>query len=148
MSINDRYREQPKSVGEVLHDIKDELKEFALTRYQMLQTEITEKLTSWKMAAPMLGVAIVLVLGGFLTLTFLLIAVIAEAVGGEWAWTIGAASVTVVYLLGAGICGWLGYREVKDTGVVPEKTMRVLKQDQQWIQREATSQNNPREEAA
>jgi hypothetical protein len=38
-----------------------------------------------------------------------------------------------------GLVGWFAYRELKDTGVTPTRTLEVLKQDQVWIQNEARS---------
>jgi uncharacterized membrane protein YqjE len=125
-----------KSVAEVLHSMKHELSAFVQTRIQIATAEMKEKMTAWKSAVPLLAGAALLAFTAFLTLTFGLIALIAEFLAGDFAWAIAAAVVTFVYLVVGGIVGWLGYREVKVEGVVPERTLRVLKADQNWIKNE------------
>jgi uncharacterized membrane protein YqjE len=127
---------QEKSVGEVLHSMKQELSAFVTTRIQIARAELTEKMTAWKAAVPLLAGAALLGLVGFLTLTFGLIALIAELLASDYGWAIAAAIVTFIYLAVAGIMGWLGYREVNVEGVMPERTLRVLKADQNWIKNE------------
>ncbi len=130
------HDENSKSIAGVLHSIKDELREFATTRLQIVVVELREKVTAWKAVLPMLGAAVFLGVVGLLTLTFTVIALLAELIGGDYAWAIGAGIVTVVYLSIAGVLGWVGYREVKVEGVVPVRTLRVLKQDQEWLRNE------------
>jgi hypothetical protein len=57
----------------------------------------------------------------------------------DWRWAIGAGAVFVVYLIIGGIVGWLGYKEITTEGLAPQRTLRVLRQDQAWIQNEARS---------
>lgn len=125
-----------KSIAEVLHTMKRELGEFVNTRVQIAVAELREKTTAWKAALPLLGAAAFLGVVGFLTLTFTLIAAIATFFATNFAWAIAAGIVTVVYLSIAGILGWLGYREIKAESMVPERTLRVLKADQEWIKHE------------
>ncbi len=127
---------EDRSIAEVLHTMKHELSEFVNTRVQIAIAELREKTTAWKAALPLLGASAFLGLVAFLTLTFTLIAAIAGFLATEYAWAISAAIVTVVYLVIAGVLGWLGYREVKAEGIVPERTLRVLKADQEWIKNE------------
>jgi len=130
---------EDRSIQHVLYQIRDELRDFATTRFDMFREEVKEKLTAWKSALPLLGIAMVLAIGAFFVFTYGLIAVIAAAIGGAWAWAIGAGCVFLLYVLVAALCGWLGYREIKAGGIVPERTLRVLKQDQMWIKNEARS---------
>jgi len=123
-----------RSVVEVIHDIRDEAKEFAATRFQMLSNEIKENIASMKASLPMLVGAAVFAAGLFGALTFTLIALVATLVKGEWRWVIGGAAVVVLYALVGGVLGWLGMAELRKHSVVPERTLRVLKQDQEFIQ--------------
>ena len=125
-----------RSIAEVLHTMKGELSEFVNTRVQIAVAELREKTTAWKAALPLLGAAAFLAVIGFLALTFTLIAALAAFLATDYAWAIAAGIVTAVYLLIAGVLGWLGYREVKAESLVPERTLRVLKADQEWIKRE------------
>jgi Putative Actinobacterial Holin-X, holin superfamily III len=60
--------------------------------------------------------------------------------GGAMAWFYSAIILFGVYAVLGGALAWMGMREIKQTGIVPTHTMRVLKQDQTWIQREAKTQ--------
>lgn len=130
-----------KSIADVLSDFKEELKDFANTRYQMLRAELAEKAGAMKAAIPALVVALVLGWIGLFLLTGFLVSLIAMAFqGSAWAYPLAFAIVAVIYLLAAGAAGAYGYRTIKSAGMAPERTMRVLKQDQVWLQTEARTQ--------
>jgi hypothetical protein len=57
----------------------------------------------------------------------------------DFRWAIGAGAVFFLYAIIGGVVGWMGYREVSSEGLAPQRTLRVLKQDQIWIQNEARS---------
>jgi uncharacterized membrane protein YqjE len=131
---------EEKSLREVIYDIKDELREFAVTRFEMLKSEMREKFDRIKTAIPLIAVSAVFAVGAFFALTFGIIAVIAGAMpDNQWRWAIGAGVVFILYAVVGGILGWMGYREVTTEGLAPQRTLRVLKQDQMWIQNEARS---------
>jgi uncharacterized membrane protein YqjE len=125
-----------RSVVEVIHDIRDEAKEFVATRLEMLRNEMRENVASMKASLPLLIGAAVFAAGLFGALTFTLVAVVANLVGGDWRWVIGGAAVIVLYAIIGGILGWLGMAELKKHSIVPERTLRVLKQDQQFLKNE------------
>ena len=129
-----------KSLAVVLHEIKDDLKEFLQTRYDLLRSELSEKLAVWKTSLPMVVGALMLAWSGFLALTFTFIALLRPLFDNEYAWAIAAGIVAAVYFLVAGVIAWLAYRELTYTGVAPTRTMQVLKQDQVWLQNEARQQ--------
>ncbi|HWR36046.1 MAG TPA: phage holin family protein [Clostridia bacterium] len=130
-----------RSFAELLTEFKEELKEFANTRFQMLRAELTEKAGAWKAAVPMLAICGVLLLFAFMLLTGALVALIALAFANHpWAYALSFAIVGVIYLLAGGAAGAYGYRTIKANGMAPERTMRILKQDQVWLQTEARTQ--------
>ncbi len=130
-----------KSVPEVVNDIKLEFQQFIGTRIAMLHSEMNEKLGHIKAAAPMLVVAILLGLTGFFLFTGFLISAIAVAFSGtSWNYAISFIIVSVLYLLIAGAAGIFGWRQITETSLKPERTLRVLKQDQVWLQTEAKTQ--------
>jgi uncharacterized membrane protein YqjE len=127
-----------KSLGAVLAETKEELKEFFATRLQIFRAEIKEKLQTLKYAIPLLLAAVALVFVGWVVLTFALVALIRVwFLPSPFAWLWASLIVSVLYLITAGIVGWLGYSEIRSVGVAPKRTMEVLKQDQVWIQNEA-----------
>jgi len=77
----------------------------------------------------------------FLALTFAFIAFFAGVFyGSAYSWCYGALIVTAGYFLIALGMFYLGRRELTQAGLAPKRTLRVLKEDQIWIQHEARSQ--------
>ncbi len=127
-----------KSIAEVLNGFKEELKEFAATRLQMLRNEFSEKAGAWKAGIPSLVIGVLLLLVSFFLFTGGLVAVIALAFeGNSWAFAAAFFIVFALYAVGGGAIAAYGYRKIKSVGVAPERTMRVLKQDGVWLQTEA-----------
>jgi uncharacterized membrane protein YqjE len=135
--IHEEVREKNggKTLAAAISELKEDLTQFLQTRYQMLAQEMKQKLTSLKMALPMLAAALLLGLFGIALLTVALVAAIALAIG----WGLALLVVGILYVAGAGIAGWMGYKEVSQQGMAPKRTLRVLKQDQAWLQNEARS---------
>ncbi len=129
--------ENGKTLVGVLNQVKEELKEFLDTRLQMLKSEMKQKLVMLRMVVPMLLLAAVLGAIGLLLLTIALVAAIATLIGWGWSFLV----VGVFYLLVAGATAMLALREMKAEGVAPTRTLKVLKQDQIWLQNEARSQS-------
>lgn len=130
-----------KSIAVVLHEIKDDLKDFLQTRYEMLRSELSEKVSVWKTSLPMLLVALLLAWSGFLALTFAIVAALRPLFDNPYGWAIAAVIVAALYFIVAGVIAWLAYREITYAGVAPTRTMQVLKQDQVWLQNEARQQS-------
>lgn len=133
--------ENNKSIGQVAAELKNDAINFVVTRLQMLTQEMNEKLAVWKAAIPILAFAAVLGLTAFLAFTFALVAFFAGVfLPSPWAWTFGALIVMAIYFVAALGLFYLGKRESTQTGLAPTRTLRVLKEDQIWIQNEARSQ--------
>jgi Putative Actinobacterial Holin-X, holin superfamily III len=127
-----------KSIGTVISETKDELKEFIQTRIAILKAEISEKISTWKYAVPMLAGALVLLLAGWIVLTFALVALLAAMFQpSAYAWCFAGLIVGGIYFLAGVAVGWFAYSELTSVGLVPNRTIDVLKQDQVWIQNEA-----------
>ncbi|HEX2329204.1 MAG TPA: phage holin family protein [Candidatus Angelobacter sp.] len=127
-----------KSVGTVLSETKEELKEFLQTRIAMLKAEIREKISTFKYAIPMLLGAAVLVVAAWIVLTFAFVALVAAWLPQSpfnWFWA-GLIVAGIYFVIAVGI-GWFAYAEINSVGVAPNRTLEVLKQDQVWIQNEA-----------
>lgn len=127
-----------KSLGAVLTETKEEMKDFIETRLQILRAEINEKVKTWKYSLPLLLLAAGLLLIGWITLTFSLVALIrAFFLPDPFAWLWAGLIVAGLYLVAGLAVGWFAYSELLSVGVAPKRTMQVLKQDQVWIQNEA-----------
>jgi len=133
--------ENNKSIGQVVSELKNDARDFISTRLQILTQEMNDKVKVWKVAIPMLVIAGLL--GGIavLVLTFAIVAFLAAVFQpSSYAWCYGALIVTAFYIIAAFGLFYLGKRELAHTGIAPTRTLRVLNQDQIWIQNEARSQ--------
>jgi len=130
-----------RSIGEVLNDFKTEIKDFLNTRLQMLRAEMSEKASAYKAAAPAIAIGVVFMVVGFLLFTGALVSAIAWGFAGKpWAYLVAFCVVTVLYLLVGGVALGFGVRSIKSAGIAPERTIKVLKEDQIWLQTEARTQ--------
>jgi len=130
-----------KSLAQVLSEFKDELKEFAATRLAMLRAEMREKISVVSSALPAIAAGAVLALVAMLFLSFALVALVAMALGGSaGAWAAAFAFIGALFLLIGGIAIAFGARRLRIGSLKPERTLRVLKQDQIWLQNETRKQ--------
>jgi uncharacterized membrane protein YqjE len=130
-----------KSVGEVLQEFKAELKEFLNTRLQLLQSELKQKMSGFKAGIPAMVIGLLLLIMTFVLFTGVLVTVIALAFNSTgWGYALSFAIVTVLYGASGAILALYGWRKIKDAGFVPERTIKVLRQDGVWIQSEARTQ--------
>lgn len=127
-----------KSIATILTETKQEISQFVTTRISILKAEIDEKITRIKSVLPLVAIAAAMLLAGFMTLTFALIALLHGLfLPSPYAWLWASLIVTVVYLSLGVAAGWFAYAEIKATSLTPTRTLKVLQQDQVWIQNEA-----------
>jgi hypothetical protein len=130
-----------RTIAEILNDFKEELKQFSQTRFEMLRSEMKEKLSAWKGAVPAIAIAAMMALGAFGAFTAALIAALALAFEPRpWAYAASAAIVFLLYTIIGVAAGAYGYRSITTAGMAPEKTLRVLQEDKVWLTTEARSQ--------
>lgn len=132
--------ENGKSLQEVMHELKNEVIQFFGTRVAMFSAEMSEKGRSLKMAAPSMAIGSVLLLTAWFLLSACLVALVAMAFSAPWNYAIALAIVGIVYLLMGAWIAYMGWKRLKDTSLVPERTVRTLKEDQVWLQAEAKTQ--------
>ena len=127
-----------KSIATILAETKDELKQFVTTRVNILKAEMDEKISRLKTVIPLVVAAALFLLSAWMVLTFALIALLHGVfVPSPYAWLWASLIVTVVYMVIGGAVGWFAYAEIKATSFTPTRTLKVLQQDQVWIQNEA-----------
>ncbi len=130
-----------KPLAQVLSEFKDELKEFAATRIEMLRSEMSQKIAVAGIALAAIAAGSVFALIAVLFFGVAFVAAIAMAFGGgEAAWAEAFAIVGALSFLVGGMALGFGIRQLKERGLKPERTLRVLKQDQVWLQNETRSE--------
>jgi len=130
-----------RSLAALVNEVKDEIKEFVQTRLQMLRSEINEKMRSFKAAAPMLAAGVVFLLTAYLLLTVCLVALVSVAFyDNPYRWSLSFLIVGGVWAMIGGMAAAFGIRTLRAQGLAPKKTLKVLKEDQIWLQSEARTQ--------
>lgn len=126
-----------RSLAAVLADVKEELKEFVATRLTLLKSELREKAQTVRVAVP-LAVAAALLLGLALVLfTMTLVALVfALLPDSAFRWCLAFLCIAVLWAIAGAIVAFRAKRELQMRGLVPRKTIEVLKGDKLWIQSE------------
>jgi hypothetical protein len=130
--------ESERSLAAVLAEVKEELKDFVQTRVAMLRFELREKAHAWKLALPLAACALALLITSWCVFTAALIAIVASAFyPNRFAYFFGLLIVGGAYALGGTMFAAQAYRSLRRQGMVPERTVRILKEDAEWLRREA-----------
>ena len=133
--------ESTKTIPELITELKDELKEFAATRLAILRAEFSTKLQSFKLAAPGIVAGVLLVVTDWLVFTAFLVCAIANAFPSDaWRYPIDLLIVAFLYCVAGLAALMFGWKKIKETSMKPERTIRVLKEDQIWLQTEVKTQ--------
>jgi uncharacterized membrane protein YqjE len=129
-----------RTVGSILSDTKEELKDFLETRIAMLRTELGEKIAILKAAAPLAIVGIVFLVTAYMLFTLGLVGVIVAFMPeNPYRWCIAFFAIAVLWGLIGGICAYMAIREFQAQELMPKRTMQVLKEDKLWLQSEVRS---------
>jgi uncharacterized membrane protein YqjE len=130
-----------RALASLLAEMKEELKDFIQTRVAMFQAELREKIAILKAAAPLALAGILLLLSAYFLLTLALVGLILAFIpDNPYRWAIAFAGIGVLWaILGAG-AGYFAYRELQLKGLMPKRTVEVLKGDKAWIQSEVKNQ--------
>lgn len=130
-----------KNVAALLSEMKEQLKEFAQTRFAMLKAELQEKVRVAKASAPLAVIGILLLSTAYLLLTIALVGLIAAAFPhNPFRWAIAFGLIGVLWaILGAG-AAYAAIRAIMSKGLAPRRTVEVLKADKLWFQSEVKNQ--------
>jgi uncharacterized membrane protein YqjE len=135
------YPPPEKSITQALSEFKDELKEFASTRIEMLRSEMKEKADVARAALPAIAVGAVLALLALFFLCVGIVALVAMGLGGgAGAWAAAFGIVGGLFLLIGGLAIGFGVSKLKARSLKPERTLRILKQDQIWFKNETRNE--------
>src|SRR5215468_9294236 len=123
-------------------ELKEDMKSFFQTRVDLLLTELSEKVRAWRTPAILLAIAALLLASSWLALIFSVIAAIHAGIAGsdptgpEYAWLWGGLVVTFLLGLIGALLAIYARATIKSAGLKPTRTLRVLKQDQEWVQKQ------------
>ena len=126
-----------KSVASLFAEMKQELQDFVQTRVTMFKVELQEKVRVVKAAAPLGVIGAVLLLTAYLLFTLALVALVfAFLPDNAYRWSIAFAAIGVLWSILGAIAAYMAKRELEVSGLLPKRTVEVLKEDKMWIQSE------------
>ena len=126
-----------KNIATLLAEMKQELQDFVQTRFAMLKVELQEKVRVLKAAAPLAGIGALLLLTAFLLFTLALVALVFVFLpDNPYRWFLAFLAIAVLWSIVGGIAAYLAIRELQVNGLLPKRTVEVLKEDKIWIQSE------------
>lgn len=141
-NIEDRRRPvSERPLSDTVSLALNEFKNFAETRIAMLRSEMREKMANVKFAAPLIVAGVLFGATAWLLLTGALAAVLCAAFAGSvWAPFYSLLIIGVAYaIVGAGAL-WMGWGRLGKQGLMPERTIGVLREDKVWLETEAKTQ--------
>jgi uncharacterized BrkB/YihY/UPF0761 family membrane protein len=124
-----------------LNDLKIELKDFISTRIQMLQSEMNDKLGAVKASAPSIVIGALFAVTAWILFSLALVFLLSMVFEGKpYQYAASFGIVFVVYAIIGAVAISFGYNNIKSRSMKPERTLRVLKQDQIWMKTEAKTE--------
>jgi uncharacterized membrane protein YqjE len=127
-----------RTLTEVVATIKEEVIQLAETRIRLFKVESQQKLALLKIAALLGAIAVVLLSTGYLLIALGLIAFVAAALANSpYRWVFGFLAVAILSFILGGIAAYFAKSEFALKGIVPRRTIEVLKGDKIWLQSEA-----------
>jgi uncharacterized membrane protein YqjE len=122
---------------ETVSELKDDIKRFAHTRIELLQQELHQKARVVKAAAPLVVLFVLLLSTAYLLLTLALVSLLATWFEpNPYRWFLSLVIVGVVWAILGGIAGVLAWHRLSKDGLLPRKTIDVLKTDKTWLEDE------------
>jgi hypothetical protein len=130
-----------QGIASVLHEIKEEAGQFVQTRVSLLKTEMRDKLPSLKTAGTLAAAGGLLLLTAYFLLTVALVVIIAAGLkNSEFRWFFALLAVGVFWAVLGGVAIAMARREIAQKGLMPKRTIAVLKGDKMWLRKEAKGQ--------
>ena len=134
-----------RSLGVIVSELREELKQFLNTRFRMLKAELHDGLSAIRVAVPLALVTLMFVVTGFLLISAAVVTIVASAFAGTpYAWFYGLIIVGVLWFIIAGIAAFFAYNGFRSKPVFPKRTLEVLKADKTWLESETRTTNHGR----
>lgn len=133
-----RNSDHTRSLGEIVSQVAEELKQFLDTRLQMLKSELKESAAGLRVLVPLAFLALAFFLTAFFLLSGAIVTLVASAFSGNpYAWFFGLIIVAALWAIFGAIAGFFAYNELRSKIVLPKRTIEVLRADKHWLESEA-----------
>jgi len=133
----DAPKEADRSIGELLHELGDEIATLVRQELTLAKLELAEKAKPATASAGMFGATALFGLGAFGALTAFLIAGIAALGLTVWA---SALIVAIAYGIAAFILAQMAKKKLQQAApLLPEQAAQSVKEDIEWVKTRTTS---------
>ena len=130
-----------RSLADVVTEIKNEFTDFVHTRAAMALSEIRENMKWMKSSTRYLLAGAVLLGTAYFLLTIAVVTLVAAAFwDNPYHWFLGFAAVGLLWAILGSVLAYLAIRQFRIRGLLPRRTIEVLKRDKVWLQHEASHQ--------
>ncbi len=130
-----------RNLADLLAEIKNEIRDFLQTRIAMLKTELREKSKNLKTAMVLAVSGLLLLTTAYLLFTLALVGLILAAFPGSvYRWFFAFLAVAVLWTIIGAMAAYFAKRELELRGILPKRTIEVLKGDKVWVQTEVKNQ--------
>lgn len=130
-----------RTVASILAETRDEIKQFIETRIALFRTELREKTTLLKRAAPVVAVAAVFLGTAYFLFTLALVGLAwALLPASDFRWCFAFLAVAIFWSILGLIAASIAKRHFVLKKLMPDRTIGVLKGDRVWIQSEVKNQ--------
>lgn len=136
-TANGETHDNGRRVTEILAEMRVELVDFVETRVRILRAELREKWRAAKGAIPLVIIAAVLLGTTFLLVTGALVGLVVAAFPQSvYRWFFACIIVAFFWGVLGLAAAYFAKRELEGTGLLPKRTLEVLKGDKVWIEAE------------
>lgn len=130
-----------RNLSSLLAEMKQEAGDFLHTRFSMLKTELREKIANLKIAAMLGAVGLLLLSTAYLFMSLALVGLIVAAFpNSPYRWFFGFLIVGFFWMISGGMAAYFAKRELERRGLLPKRTIEVLKGDKVWVHAEVRNQ--------
>lgn len=130
-----------RNLADLLAEIKNEIRDFLQTRIAMLKTELREKSKNLKTAMVLAVSGLLLLTTAYFLFTLALVGLILAAFPTTaYRWFFAFLAVAVLWTIIGAIAAYFAKRELELRGILPKRTIEVLKGDKVWVQTEVKNQ--------
>ena len=127
-----------RALSKVANELGLQLKEMLGTRIHLIQSELHESVGTAKVGALLSFGALALAAVAYLLVMLSVVGVVAGLLTGHpYQWPLAFSIVGGFWFITGGVAAYFSWRELKVHGLIPSRTVEVLRGDKVWIQNEA-----------
>ena len=135
-----RLRNHERGLGDLINEVRDELKSFINTRIRMVKTEFQESVGAAKVGLPLGLLSVALFAIASLLFTAAVVVLVASVFAGHpYEWFFAFVIVGFLWAVLGAIAGYFAVNQFR--GRFPKRTMEVFRADKVWLQTEARSRS-------